>query len=257
MGNKIISEPFALEVSQGKWKQYTKMDKYGITPSLDTNNISDVWEFGGEYIFSDTADIGKISSSSVLDTQEVIVYGLDEEGYEVEEIITLQGRTPVDLPTSLWRIFRMINNAAAGNDINGTVYVYVSDATVVAGVPSEDEKVRAIMRSSNQTLMAIYTIPKGKTGYLFKGQVGMSRRASTGDLTFKYKSRRFGKVFNNKFQGALTVSGDSNFKDDRSFPDKIPELTDIVINVSEISRDDMAVFAAFDILLEDNTYKEG
>jgi len=258
---------FELEVSRGNVIKATSIDKFGVNRDIQTNtDPEDIWEYGGIYNFSDVitvdpflgdADIDRISSGSVNDTMEVIVFGLDENGLEVVQFITLQGQAPVSLTTPLWRVYRIVNNGTGNmqgetdENVDGTVYVYDDQATVLNGVPSPDSSVKAVMTSSNQTLMAIYTVPANKTGYLKKGIVGIDRAQSTGVAVFQYRSRRVGKVFNVSFEGSVSAGGSSYFKDERSFPDRIPPLTDIVIRISEVSSNDMGAFAAFDILLEE------
>lgn len=253
------------------------IDKFGVNRQIDSGSTpEDVWENGGVYNFSPVttltkdaednitnfvgnANITQIASSSILDTQEIIVIGLGADGYEVIQTVTLLGQTPVTLSTPLWRVYRALNNSngntITGNpdtNIQGTVYIATSDAIYSGGVPTVNEEVRAIIGSSNQTLMAIYTVPRGKTGYLVKGIVGTSRAQSTGALTFQYLSRRVGKNLAVSFEGTVSAGGSSFFKDERSFPDKIPELTDILIRINDSSANNMGAFAAFDIYLEDN-----
>ena len=253
-----------LDVTRGKVIRVGNIDKFGYNDDIDTATTPEtIWEQGGKYTYSDVInldpflgddDIDRVSSSNVNDTQQIIIYGLDKEGKEVEQVVQLQGQTPVNLTTKLWRCYRIINDASGNlqgetdGDTNGTVYVYTDNATVTLGVPSPNETIRAIMTDNNQTEMAVYTVPANCTGYLFKGQVGMAR-SQGGTATFKYFSRRVGKVFNNKFTGEISSSGNSIFKDSRSFPDKIPPLTDIEIRISSVSNNDTGVFATFDILL--------
>ena len=143
------------------------------------------------------------------------------------------------------------------NDLAGTVYCY-SGTTNTGGVPSGGsvEKAR-IENGNNQTLMAIYTVPAGKYGFLYRGEIGILKQGgsavSNEYARVYYQSRRQGKVFQIKKVVTLLSSGSSNFQDRRSFPDIIPPLTDIKIQAVEVS-DDMGIWATFDILLVDEEY---
>ena len=260
-GSLLFGEDLGLRAAMGKIQGVSTLDKFGENLLITTGtDPEDVWEGGGLYPFSDTADIISLSSSDNGDTQDILVIGLDADGNEVEQTITLQGQTRVALTTPLWRVYRMSNEADAGNDLAGTVYCY-SGTTNTLGVPSGGSVTKAIIdNGNNQTLMAVYTIPAGKWGFLYRGEVGMNI-TSTGTSSNEYakvyyKSRRFGKVFQIKKSISVLSNGNSVFQDERSFPDPIPPLTDIKIEVAEVS-DDMGIWSTFDILLMDEELVTG
>ena len=242
-----------LAINMGLLSGYSTIDKFGLNSLITTaTDPEDVWEGGGVYPFSNTADIVSLSSSDVDDDQDIMIIGLDADGNEKIQTITLNGQTRVALDTALLRVYRMSNES--DTNLEGTVYCYSGTANT-AGVPSgaSVEKAR-ITNGNNQTLMAIYTIPKGKVGFLLRGEVGLEFTGAIGSgvnfARIAYKSRRSGKVFKIKKVISLLTYGDSNYVDKRSFPDIIPSLTDIKINVMEVS-DDMGVWSTFDIMLVD------
>jgi hypothetical protein len=133
------------------------------------------------------------------------------------------------------------------NDLIGTVYCYVG----TGGVPIL-ANIRAIIDDgNNQTLMALLTIPRGKVGFLFRGELGVSRSVSAGEARCAYYSRRYGKVFTIKKRVNMANSGTSIYPDFRSFPDPIPALTDIRLTIENVSANSMGVFGTLDILLVD------
>jgi len=246
-----VGQPFNLKVNQGLIPGHSTIDKFGENPSIDTTSTpEDIWEGGGEYIYdaNNTAPIVSIISDSGVDNMDIMVVGLDINGNEVEQTVSLNGTTRVALPTPLWRVYRMANDGDAGEDLDGTCYCYIG----TGGVPAAANIRALIDNGNNQTLMAIYTIPLGKVGYLYRGEIGGSRSQNAGSIQASYYSRRVGKVFRIKKRIDVTNQGSSIYVDKRSFPDIIPALTDIRLRVEEVSANNTGVFGTFDILLIDD-----
>ena len=149
-------------------------------------------------------------------------------------------------------MFRIENNGTT--NITGNVFVY----TGTGAVPSiGDANVRAlIVNGNNQTQMALYTVPKGKVGFLYYGELAMQQAGTPSSsnefANCAYKSRRFGSIFKIKKTIPLNSFGNTIYQDKRRFPDVIPALVDIKLTVNEVS-DTLGVSGAFDILLVDET----
>lgn len=249
------SKPFELAVAMGQVPGYSTLDKFGVNLNITTaTDPEDVWEFGGLYNYDDTgaAPIKYLSSSSALDTQTVTVTGLNVNGYEVTQNIKLNGQNNITLTDSLWRVYRMSN--ISSTNLQGVVYCHI-DPSPTDGIPL-DANVRAIIDDgNNQTLMTLYTVPRGKVAFLYRGEAGLHYQASTpADATnytnIHYKSRRYGMAFTVKKSVTVLSKASSIFQDVRSFPDVIPGLTDIKIEVTEVT-EDMGLWATFDLLIVD------
>ena len=246
---------FRLKVNMGMVPGYSVIDKFGVNRVITT--IEDVWEFGGEYNYdaNGTAPIQYISSSDALDTgQTITVLGLDINGDEVSQVVTTDGQNNVTLGTALWRMFRLENDSDIGNDINGIIYGH-TDPTPTNGVPTAIATRAIINGGNNQTLMALYTIPRGKVGFLYRGEIGVALDGNAAALAeyaiVQYKSRRYGKLFKVKKEITNMIGGGSSlYQDPRSFPDIIPALVDIKVVVTDVTTT-MGAWAAFDILLVD------
>lgn len=240
-----------LAVAMGQIPGARWIDKFGENPELDLGDAEDIWDGGGTYTYDadSTAPIVSLASDDDADNMDIRITGLDIDGYEVVQTVTLTGTTRVALPTPLWRVYRMENDGSTS--ITGTVFCYTGTGTVpVIG----DSTVRAvIVDGNNQTLMAIYTVPKGYVGYLLRGEVGMSRTTLGGVAQCAYYSRRYGKVFKIKKRVDISQSGTSVYTDKRSIPDVIPALTDIKLRVENASANDTGVIGTFDILLVPET----
>lgn len=232
------------------------VNMFGSNSAIALGN-EDVWMQGGEYVYTDSAGADYyFSSSDNSDTQPIKIHILltDDYGNWYDGVITQQlagqTKTKIVVPDDLKpvRIFRAENDG--NEDLAGTCYVYEDD-TVVSGVPQTANKIRLSFNGDNQSLMAIYTVPTGFVGFLFRGEAGLlfsSGPSATDYAKVQYKSRNFGKAFKVKKQVSLVTTGESIFQDQRSFPDVIPAKTDVKIHVKEVSSA-MGVWAAFDILL--------
>jgi len=195
--------------------------KFGYNPDLAAGTEEDVWDFGGTYTFSTTADIDTISSSSAGDTQNVLVSGLDANYDLLTVPATLNGQNKVTLSTSFLRVWRVMN--VSSTDFAGSIYVYVNGA-ITAGIPDVDNTIRAYVENgNNQTLMMIYTIPRGYTGIIRRLFLSLGGR-KTGFITVKYWARPFGMVFQIKGITDLAAAGtstiQSRFQNALTFPAK-------------------------------------
>lgn len=249
-----FNQDFELRVELGRIPNHSTVKKFGSNPLVTTATVpEDVWEYGGEYTYDadGTAPIVSLVSDDAADTMMIEVQGLDIDGEFVSQNITLNGTTRVALTTALWRVYRMFNTGTV--DVAGTVYCYTSTGSVPAGAD-----VRAIINGdNNQTLMALYTIPKGKVAFIHKGEAGLQFEASgpqaaTDFAEIHYEIRLYQGVFAVKKQFTLLSSASSIHQDRRVFPDTVPALSDIRVRVKAVS-DDMGVWATFDILLIDET----
>ena len=233
---------YLLEVAMGNIEGQSFINKFGQNDDIGTGAFEDIWDVGGDYPYpaDSTAPITHIDSDNAADTVEVSVQGLDINGALVEQLVTLTGTTPVALTTPLWRVFRMLNNDAV--DIVGDVQaIDVGDTTIYA----------QIQNGNNQTLMALYTIPAGKTGFFLKGSSGLGGVLPAYDIDGKVWARDFGKVWQVKHTFALSSAGTSYIQ--QQFPIALPmtEKTDVRF-AAKSSRLGGIVNVTFDILLVDN-----
>lgn len=252
--------PFGLAVSMRLFSEFSVVDKFGFNHTITTStDPEDIWEGGGTYNYDapQTAPIVSLASNNAADTNiPIAILGLDIDGNLIEQIINtnaVNGTTRVALTTPLWRVFRMENEGIV--NLAGTVFCY----TGTGAVPTiGDATIRAIINDgNNQTQMALYTIPKGKVGFLYYGELGMEMTANTPSTAVQYantqyRSRRYGKIFKIKKTIPLVSSGTTFFQEERRFPDLIPDLTDIKLTVNEVSAE-MGITGSFDILLIDES----
>jgi hypothetical protein len=240
---------FSLEIARGNIEGVSSVAKFGENLDIDTGAAEDIWDFGGLYTFSTSAVITTLSSSDNGDTQTIRVYGLDTNRAEVVQDVTLSGFAQATLGTALIRVNRMVNTSST--DIAGIVYCYET-GTASSGVPDDLADVRAIIDgANNQTLMAIYTVPAGKTAYLYKATIDIvDNRAVQVKATLRVKP--FGEVFQIKNASSADSQGSGKMEFLYTTPLVITEKSDIILRIDEVSSDNTGASGSFDLVLVDN-----
>ena len=238
--SKWGSTDFYLRVAKGEIDGHTIMSKFGQNNALSAG-YEDIWDGGGTYPYpaNATASITHLYSTDGGDNQDIEVQGLSADGTLTVQTITLTNTTVVALTTPLWRVFRLKNMGTTDNA--GVVHASVSDkATSYA----------QIAIGNNQTLMALYTIPLGKTGYLLQGTNSIIGTNRTYTVDGKMFMRQYGGVFQLKKTFGLSADGTSYMVMPHPLPAKIPAKTDI--RVSAKSSATGGLNTTFEILLIDD-----
>jgi len=240
---RVTDAESGLAIAKGDVANTLFVSKFGQNEDIGTGAREDIWDGGGTYTWpaDNTAPITHIYSTGV-DVQNIEVQGLDINGDQVVQTITLTGTTVAPLTTPLWRVFRMKNQ---GNvDILVGSIIHASDAGKAVSYAQ-------IQNGNNQTLMALYTIPAGKTGYLVMGGaslVGLNRAYS---LDGHFYIRQFGGVFQLKHTFGVTADGTSTFQHEYKIPLPIEEKSDIKVDAISSAAGGI-LNATFDIVLVDN-----
>ncbi len=159
--------------------------KFGFNMDLGTT-VETIWSPGGTYVYPDDAgDTLEAVSTEVGDVGTLYFQGLQGETFLFQETeITLNGTTPVQLPSTWARGCRMINRSSV--EFTGDVHVRrVSDATIFAEIPAGD----------NQSQMLVCTVPAGKRAFVLEASadIGFSTVAASAEV--KLRVRDFGGVF--------------------------------------------------------------
>jgi hypothetical protein len=258
---KVTDAESGLAIAKGDVTGTTFVHKFGNAPDFDTADGGTtgvtVWDGADDgsydqmiYQYSSTADIDSLVSSSAADTQDIEIQGLDTNYDLVTQTITLTGQTRAALTTDLIRVFRMKN--VGTTDIAGNVACYV-DSTISSGVVSDSTKVRAvIIDGNNQTEMAVYTIPNGKTGYVRSWFASSSGGKLTTNYIMRLKARPFGQVFQLKHR--TSIADGAPIQHLYIEPEVFSAKTDIEMTakISETGVTAAGVSAGFDIVLVDN-----
>lgn len=241
-----VSANFFLAISKGEIDGHSVLTKFGQNRTVNAI-LQDLWDEGGIYQFPSSATIMSVSSSSANDTsagtgaRTVQIYGLDANYNEQTETISLNGLTGVNTTKSYLRIYRMIVRTA-GTTENNDGNIYIGTGTITDGKPATVYGLIDI--GYNQTLMAIYTVPAGKTGYLFR--ITMSSFSSQ-DSEVRLLVRPYGEVFQTKNSEQIKqLAFEHNF-----MPFKIEEKSDIKFS-AKTKASTAEITATFQMVLVNN-----
>jgi hypothetical protein len=230
------NENFRLNVARGKVRGASMIHKFGAVPEVANASTGTVWDKPTTvYPWSafDTAGPITASIANASDNgKQVLVLGLDENYEEIEELFTLSSASTVAGIVNFKRVFRaFVTNGSTDNvgDINFT---------------KSGSDVLRITAGKAQTLMAIYTVPAGKTGYLYQGACSAQAGAdATGNMYVRYFGQQAFRIGH-----SFEVSGGGMYDYNFTFPIQIPEKSDIDVRVT-VRTNKGRYTAAFDILL--------
>ena len=249
----IGAEPigFLERVSLGLEPGCDYVVKFGYNADIDSGSgFEAVWGGGGEYTgFNATsAETLEIFSSKPADAvgstgaREVRLYGLDADGHNVEETVALTGAVPVTTTTAFLRMPRArILSAGSGGENAGVITIRQSVTT--ANVFAKMQK------GTNRTLIAAYTIPAGKSGYLVAWTAAAAKGGGN-ESQVRLVARPVGGVFEILDLRAVVGVGTSTFQHDYSIWPKFGPLTDIQI-IANASGNNAGVSGDFHLILID------
>lgn len=250
---------FYLEAARGRIDGVRVVHKFGLAESIDTaDGVVDIWDgvaadVGGKITPYNWIDDGaidlQISSSSALDVgTEISGQGLDANWDLAEGSVILNGQTPVPIGLQRNRIFRAFNSGPTEHA--GVIYVSDLGTATTLGIPDDSSKVRLIIHpESQQTQMALYTVPRGHEMYITHGWANVARVGpSTGQAGVYIFRRTFGGVFRIVHTLNISVAGSSGDHRPYFLPIKFEEKEDIIYR-AEVTANGMAVSAGFHALL--------
>lgn len=173
IGTGVVTRDFLIDVAMGKVPGHITMHKFGVNYAV--GGREDIWTGSALYgFFPVTGRAMHVVSDDIADVDgganawAVRVYGLDHKFRMINEVVRLDGMTPVPCVNQYRRVYRMIV-IEGGDPINpnlgAIVCVDTGDATVAAH----------IRELKGQTLQAIYTVPRGYTAYMTRIYVSVGK----------------------------------------------------------------------------------
>ena len=225
--NSLSTATSNVYLASGLLSGYSHINKFGYRDSVSTT-FETIWDGINPYSFITTPGTASITSTDGGDIgNPVELQGLDADYNLVYETVNV-GSTGT-------QVFSRVFRAAAEHSNVGDISVTIDSA----------ERAK-ILTGAGQTLMAVYTVPAGKTAFLLKFQGSIDK--SNGDCKFRIMARPFGNGF--KVKGQFGTAAGSSITYDYPIPLKFEEKTDIAIHASAGST--LGAGAVFDLVLVDN-----
>ena len=246
-GSTVDDIPFYLAVQQGKVPGYSMINKFGYNPSIGSISFETIWETGNDYPWQTAqATLDVVSDDTDDDVagtgaRTLRIQGLDGSYNLAEETIDMDGTTTVTTTQEFLRVFRMsVETAGSSGNNEGTITATYTGGSDVAAT---------ITAGNGQTLMTLYTIPAGYTGYLLSINIASGKDQ---EMQFKF-IQRDNSVANAAFQTKqfLNVRGGQTTVIFNAI-NVIPQKSDIY--VSAISSSTSSASASFDLLLVQDGY---
>lgn len=228
-------EPFELQVVRDQIENHKTVFKFGFNP--DINSVEEtVWDVGGIYAYPSSAVAMTVTTDAGTPANDngvkVIVFGLDEDYNEVNQEVTLAGAGTATTTQTFLRVFRAYvsgSQAPTGN-LNIT-----NGATTYA----------RITLNENQTLMAMWTVPAGYTGFIDHVNIATGTTNANQYITAQLVQRTQGGVFRVMMKQTLGSGGVADFL--IRYPISVPEKTDLEVR-AESSGANNLVSANFSIV---------
>lgn len=243
ISGSISSEDTFYQMSTGNIPGTSYINKFGSHSNVSTS-LQSLTEVGGIYNYLTTPSTLYISSSNSGDTQTYRVFGLDENKNLQVVDVTAIGQSQQALPGSWTRVFRVYNNGSTDNA--GDIYIAESD-TLTDGVPDTTSGIKArILPGYNQTLLALYTIPSGHTGYLKRLRLYQTENKNA---EFRLLERESGGVFRTVLRDGIPQNGYSITYD--AMP-SFPEESDIEVRALFTEAATGLITCNFDLIIVQN-----
>jgi hypothetical protein len=239
----------SLEAAMGNVTGFTKFHKFGRNSDIDTAAGEDIWNGGLVYTGFPTtaAETMEIFSSSVNDTaagtgaRTITIYNLlDSTSAESPNItVTLNGTTPVSLGALTYyrggsRLRIITAGSGGGNAGTITLRHTTTTANIFAVMPI----------GYNQTAIAAYTVPLGKTLWINSVIMQMSRSlGAPGSASMTLRARKDGEVFNSVL--SPEISDGASYRSGGSDWLEFTEKTDVKITCESVSDNNTIVNGEF------------
>ena len=226
-----------INISAGAATGYGGINKFGYREidSHATNYYSVTSQ--GDYDFPSLAGTASVSSSSGSDNGgTVLVSGLDANYAEVEETITV-GQSGSQQFLRVHRARLVTANHSSGRN-QGNISVDIGSDTL-AYIPT----------GYGQTLQAIYTVPAGKTAYIFQMDGGVDEKEKP--VHFRIVTRD-NTVANAAWNTRQFMVMESNYVSQKqTIPIRVTEKSDIVLEANSTDGQ-IEVSGGFELVLVDN-----
>ena len=226
----------AIRIANGQTKGVSHINKFGFNDAIN-NNFETIWDGGGIYDYIDSVGASSTLTVTAADQNDsgyaVEIEGLDANYQPLTETIiaTEDGNTGT---SQFYRVFRATITSDGDSANVGNINI-TGDSKTLARISAE----------KGQTLMALYTVPADKKGYLLQFQGSVEKNKET---IFKFMAKESNdRPFNTKGQfGSFGVPVTYDY----SIPLEFPEKTDLEVRAKAGAV--TGAGAIFDLILIDD-----
>ena len=218
------------EIARGRVPDVYAIDKFGMNSSVGST-FAPITDLGTQN-YPPSALAMTVTSAAGADDNgiEVTVVGLDENYEDASQTVTLATTGTATTTQTFLRVFRAyVNNGQAATDD-----VTISNSGINYAQIGVDYQ---------QTLMAVYTVPAGKKGYILSGNLSSQKDK---DIEAKLMIRQEGGVFQTK--GIILTPG-TPYQRHWEIPPQVPAKADIEIRAKAGATGPVA--AGFEIIIVD------
>lgn len=232
------SDDLHMNIARGLVRGTSHIHKFGAVDSLSTATTGTVWDVDDTvYPWTAFATPGTIvlATNVAENGKKVVIEGLDTNFDNLSEEVTISAGAATTSGTFA-RVFRAYISEGTTN---------TNDITLSRGGTT----IAVIRADAGQTLMAIYTIPNGHTGYMTHMTTSCQQNADgTGNMYVRYNT--VGVAF--RIAHTYEVSGTGGTHDYTfGVPLALPEKTDIDMQIGTRSNNGRFT-SSFDIILIKN-----
>lgn len=218
-----------INIASGKAVNHKHVHKFGYNTAVGSS-YEDIWSRGGKIAFETSAAVATIDSNLANSGCKITIQGLDGNYDEISETVTLDSNG--DATTT--QTFLRINRAFVSGD---------TETSNVVRVQINGSNQAQIDVAHQQTMQAIYTIPRGHNGYLVQLSLGVKEKEK--DVEARLNVQEFGGV--ERTRDYLTFQ--TNFTEKHyPVPLKFPEKSDIKLQAL-VSGATTTISGTFDLIL--------
>ena len=226
-----IMTPYLIGIAQGLVSGTSSVNKFGYRESIPSS-YQTIWDGTADYAYAAAGTVLAVADNTGSDNNGTVeVQGLDQNYAPITETLTIGGAASSNQFLRVFRA-RMITSNTGSTNVDE---IRIKRATTDLAI---------ILAAAGQTLMSLYTIPAGKTGYLIRLQGNVD---ANNDALFRLVSRPLNGSFNVKGQFGVFASG---YTVDYPIPLVFTEKTDLQITAK--SQNNVGGGATFDLILKDN-----
>ncbi len=211
------TEPFELQVVRNQIENHKTVFKFGFNSDINGTEET-IWDVGGLYAYPSSAVVMTVTTDAGTPANDngvtVIIEGLDGDFNEISDEVTLAGAGTATTTKTFFRVTR--SYVSGSQEPTGNLNITNGGTTYAR-----------ITIGENQTLMAMWTVPAGYTGFLDHVNIATGTTNANQYVTAQIVQRTQGGVFRVMMKQTLGSGGVADFL--IRYPILVPEKTDLEV----------------------------